>query len=112
MGLARVGSVGHNFSGDIFLAFSTGNHVPDFGESLIDLKMMPHSPYFCPGYLAPLQMAAIEPLFDLFEYLYIQPEAWLYKSMPLPEQGDVPIPNGVGLGMEPDPAIIQKYRVQ
>jgi len=77
-----------------------------------DLKMMPHSPYFGPGYLATLQMAAIEPLFDLFEYLYIQPEAWLYKSMPLPEQGDVPIPNGVGLGMEPDPAIIQKYRVQ
>ena len=42
VGLARVGGVGHNFSGDIFLAFSTGNHVPDYGTGLIDLKMMPH----------------------------------------------------------------------
>jgi D-aminopeptidase len=37
-----VGGVGHNFSGDIFLAFSTGNHVPNYDEGLIDLKMMPH----------------------------------------------------------------------
>jgi D-aminopeptidase len=42
VGLARVGGIGHNFSGDIFLAFSTGNHVPDYGAGLIDLKMMPH----------------------------------------------------------------------
>jgi len=42
VGLARVGGIGHNFSGDIFLAFSTGNHVPDYGQGLIDLKMMPH----------------------------------------------------------------------
>ncbi len=29
VGLARVGSVGHNGSGDIFIAFATGNHLPD-----------------------------------------------------------------------------------
>jgi D-aminopeptidase len=28
VGLARVGSIGHNGSGDIYLAFSTGNHIP------------------------------------------------------------------------------------
>jgi len=28
VGLARVGGVGHNPSGDIFLAFSTGNEIP------------------------------------------------------------------------------------
>ncbi|KAI0968209.1 peptidase family S58 [Xylaria arbuscula] len=28
VGLARVGGRGHNPSGDIFLAFSTGNHIP------------------------------------------------------------------------------------
>ena len=32
VGLARVGGVGHNGSGDIFLAFSTGNH-PTRGSS-------------------------------------------------------------------------------
>ncbi len=28
VGLARVGGIGHNGSGDIFLAFATGNHIP------------------------------------------------------------------------------------
>ncbi len=42
VGLARVGGVGHNFSGDIFLAFSTGNHIPERTDRLIDLKMMSH----------------------------------------------------------------------
>ncbi len=28
IGLGRVGGVGHNGSGDIFLAFATGNHIP------------------------------------------------------------------------------------
>lgn len=43
VGLSRVGGVGHNGSGDIFLAFSTGNHVP-IGElsKPLDLKMLPH----------------------------------------------------------------------
>lgn len=42
VGLARAGGVGHNFSGDIFLAFSTGNHIPERTERLIDLRMMSH----------------------------------------------------------------------
>ncbi|MBK9712484.1 MAG: P1 family peptidase [Kouleothrix sp.] len=40
-GLARAGGVGYNGSGDIFLAFATGNHLPQ-GEGLLDLKMLPH----------------------------------------------------------------------
>lgn len=32
VGLARVGGYGHNSSGDIFLAFSTGNDLPADGE--------------------------------------------------------------------------------
>ncbi|MFN3334860.1 MAG: P1 family peptidase, partial [Caldilinea sp.] len=28
VGLGRVGGIGHNGSGDIFLAFATGNHIP------------------------------------------------------------------------------------
>ena len=40
-GLARVGGVGYNGSGDIFLAFATGNHLPK-SESPLDLKMLPH----------------------------------------------------------------------
>jgi D-aminopeptidase len=40
-GLARVGGVGYNGSGDIFLAFATGNHLPKTAAP-IDLKMLPH----------------------------------------------------------------------
>ena len=40
-GLARAGGGGYNGSGDIFLAFATGNHLPQ-GEGLLDLKMLPH----------------------------------------------------------------------
>ena len=40
-GLARVGGVGYNGSGDIFLAFATGNHLPKTSAPL-DLKMLPH----------------------------------------------------------------------
>ena len=48
--LARAGGTGHNGSGDIFLAFATGNSIPADSEGLRDLKMLPH--------------AQINPLFD------------------------------------------------
>ncbi|MBO0778634.1 MAG: P1 family peptidase [Ktedonobacteraceae bacterium] len=41
-GLARVGGIGDNGSGDLFLAFSTGNHLPLNASALYDLKMLPH----------------------------------------------------------------------
>ena len=43
-GLARVGGVGHNTSGDLFLAFATGNHIPARADGLIPLRgMIPHN---------------------------------------------------------------------
>ncbi len=41
VGLARVGGNGYNGSGDIFLAFATGNVVPRRG-GLAELLMLPH----------------------------------------------------------------------
>ena len=38
-GLAWVGGIGNNSSGDIFLAFATGNHVRQ-GEAISDLRML------------------------------------------------------------------------
>lgn len=44
VGLARVGGTGHNYSGDIFLAFATGNDLPNQGTKFQDtIKMLPHS---------------------------------------------------------------------
>lgn len=49
VGLARVGGVGHNSSGDLFLAFATGNHLPAGQKSKYELTMLPHAqldPFF------------------------------------------------------------------
>lgn len=42
-GLARTGGFGHNSSGDIFLAFATGNHLPARATAPYQLQMLPHS---------------------------------------------------------------------
>lgn len=76
-----------------------------------DRPLMPHSPYFGPGYLASLQVAAVEESIELFEYLYVSPDTWLYREMPLPRDGHIVIPDGPGLGLEPDPEIVERYRV-
>lgn len=43
VGLARVGGTGYNGSGDIFLAFATGNHVPQGADAPVAIQMLPHS---------------------------------------------------------------------
>jgi len=55
LGLARVGGVGHNGSGDIFIAFSTGNILPLGGAAVLTgLRMLPNEE------IDPLFEAAIE----------------------------------------------------
>ena len=41
IGLARVGGTGHNGSGDIFLAFATGNHFPAGQRGPYSLQALP-----------------------------------------------------------------------
>ena len=42
VGFARVGGVGHNGSGDLFLAFATGNHFPAEWQAPAPVQMMPN----------------------------------------------------------------------
>ncbi len=43
-GLARTGGFGHNSSGDLFLAFATGNHIPSQSQGTLPLVgMLAHS---------------------------------------------------------------------
>jgi D-aminopeptidase len=42
VGLGRVGGYGHDSSGDIFLAFSTGNHIHDGASTPTALRMLPN----------------------------------------------------------------------
>jgi D-aminopeptidase len=41
VGLARVGGNGHDSSGDLFLAFATGNHLPR-GQAVRDVRSLDH----------------------------------------------------------------------
>jgi L-alanine-DL-glutamate epimerase-like enolase superfamily enzyme len=74
-------------------------------------KLAAHSPYFGPGYWASLQLASAIESFDLFEYLYVKPEASCGLHIPLPQKGTISIPDNPGIGFEPDFTIIEKYRV-
>jgi D-aminopeptidase len=40
LGMARCGGIGHNTSGDLFLAFAVGNHVPVDSEPWFSLRML------------------------------------------------------------------------
>lgn len=42
-GLARTGGVGYNSSGDLFLAFATGNHLKNENNPLWNVQMLPNS---------------------------------------------------------------------
>ena len=71
--------------------------------------LMPHAPYFGPGYWATVQLMAAKPVTGLLECLYIEPEAWLDPEIPLPRNGEVQVPNRPGLGFEPDPEFLERF---
>ena len=73
--------------------------------------IMPHSPYFGPGYWATAHLMAANPASEMFEFLYVQPETWLSSDMPLPEGGSVTLPAGPGLGFDPDTDVLKTYEV-
>lgn len=66
-------------------------------------KLAPHSPYFGPGLLATLQLAAAYKHIDCVEVFGVELRESLYGNSILPaENGNITIPNGPGLGFDPD----------
>lgn len=76
------------------------------------VEVMPHCPYFGPGFPASLHLAAALPEGALLERLYVDLEASLYGDLIDAVDGDFRVPNGPGLGVEPDPNVIASYRVR
>ncbi len=79
--------------------------------STAGVAVMPHSPYFGPGLLATLHVVAARIPDSLVERFYVQPEATLYGAWCQPTNGCFQIPDGPGLGVEPDADVISEYRV-
>jgi L-alanine-DL-glutamate epimerase-like enolase superfamily enzyme len=75
------------------------------------VKLAPHSPYFGPGALATLHLIAALADEARFEYLYLQADAWLYGDLLAPRRGELGVPQGPGLGADPDPEVVRRYRV-
>jgi L-alanine-DL-glutamate epimerase-like enolase superfamily enzyme len=73
-------------------------------------RLAPHSPYFGPGYWATLQLAAALEGFEVFEFLYVRPDAWCGLDAPMPDRGRLRIPDGPGIAFEPDPEVLSRYK--
>lgn len=76
-----------------------------------NVTIMPHSPYFGPGLLATAHLVAATPQAEALEYLYVEPEASVFTTPPVVEDGTFPVPQGPGLGLEIDLEVVQRYRV-
>lgn len=74
------------------------------------IDLLPHCPYFGPGLFASMHLAAARPRIQQLEYLFVEPEAWL-SELPGPGPGGtLAVPQGIGLGFEPEKEIIRRYR--
>ena len=75
------------------------------------VAVMPHSPYFGAGLLATLHMAAALPDEGLVEHMYYDLDASPFAAAIRPQHGSFALPNGPGLGCEPDQAVLRRYAV-
>jgi L-alanine-DL-glutamate epimerase-like enolase superfamily enzyme len=76
-----------------------------------NVRLAPHSPYFGPGALATLHLLAAYGEPSWFEYFYLSAEAKLCGAALDPAGGALAVPSGPGLGCDPDPGVIERYRV-
>jgi len=75
------------------------------------LTYSPHCALFGPGQVATIHLTAAEVRPPLFERLYLDFEAELYGDAAVVRDGRLRVPAGPGLGVDPDPAVIDRYRV-
>ena len=62
------------------------------------VALMPHAPYFGPGFLASLQLMAALPRSGLAEWFYLEREACLYGAAIAPQSGVFRLPRRPGSG--------------
>ena len=74
------------------------------------VQVTPHCPYFGPGFLASIHIAATLIERPLVEVLWLDMEANPFDPWVRPVDGRVKVPQGAGLGCDPDPAIVARYR--
>jgi L-alanine-DL-glutamate epimerase-like enolase superfamily enzyme len=77
----------------------------------LGVGLIPHSPYFGPGFLATLQLMSLRES-GLIEMFYMKRAACLWRGRIEPDaNGSIEVPQGPGLGHEPDREVMERYRV-
>jgi len=77
----------------------------------LGVRLIPHSPYFGPGFLATLQLMSLRDE-GLIEVFYMKRAACLWRGRIEPDaNGSIEVPQGPGLGYEPDMQVMEQYRV-
>jgi L-alanine-DL-glutamate epimerase-like enolase superfamily enzyme len=76
------------------------------------VRLAPHSPYFGPGFLATLQLMSLRDDATFVEVFFMNRAACLWGGrIDVDANGTITVPQGPGLGCEPDKGIIERYRV-
>jgi L-alanine-DL-glutamate epimerase-like enolase superfamily enzyme len=76
-----------------------------------NVPVIPHSFYDGPGVLAAIQAtAALGTVDSMIEWRYLDLEAHIFGDALNPEGGRIKVPQGPGLGIDPDPDVIRAYR--
>ncbi len=75
------------------------------------VKLVPHCAYFGPGWLASLHLHATLAPGAPFERLFMDLEASPYHELVLAPGGSVRVPDQPGLGRDPDPEVLHRFRV-
>ncbi len=77
------------------------------------VRLAPHSPYFGPGLLATLQLLSLRDDSSFVEIFYMNRAACLWGGRVDASQrnGTIAVPEGPGLGYEPDREVLERYRV-
>lgn len=76
-----------------------------------NIPVMPHSFYDGPGLLAAIHAtAALGTADSMIEWRWFDLEAAIYGDALSPKGGRISVPQGPGLGLDPDPDVIRSYR--
>jgi D-galactarolactone cycloisomerase len=74
------------------------------------VQVTPHCPYFGPGFLASVHIIAALIEKPLVEVLWLDMEANPFDPWLKPVNGRVRVPQGPGLGCDPDMSVVTRYR--
>lgn len=76
------------------------------------IEFVPHCALFGPGQVATIHINAAQRGVPVFERLFCDFEAELYGSDGVPKDATYAVPDGPGLGRDPDPDVIKDYEVR